>query len=113
MKKEIPTQKQIDICKKNCSAITPYSLEEMVAVAIKTIGKNPTVGMRNIPNDGENVTWFFYCGENSEDPDFYQTMHIEHLTDYLPNVFDYLCLEPGFSFIIDGNGYQDVWKNNE
>ena len=51
----------------------------------------------------------FYCGEHSDYPNFYQSIHIDHLEDYLPNVIDYLCLEPGYSFVIDSNGYENVW----
>ncbi|MNR35106.1 hypothetical protein D3C85_1529280 [compost metagenome] len=111
MKLEIPTKRQIDICKKYGSRVIPYSLEDMVAVALETIDKSPIVGMRYILDAGDNVSWFFYCGENSDDDDFYRTMHVGHLGEFVPEVIDYLCLEPGYRFVIDREGYEDVWKS--
>ncbi|WP_422646754.1 immunity protein Imm33 domain-containing protein, partial [Acinetobacter baumannii] len=37
-------------------------------------------------------------------------MHISHLENYLPEVIPYLALEERFRFVIDKQGYEDVWK---
>ena len=63
--------------------------------------------MREKPTD--NVEWFFYCGEHSKALDFYKPMHAHHLSNYLPLVEKYLALAPGYCFVIDETGYEDVW----
>lgn len=113
MKPVEPTRKQIEICNRYNSSVVPYRNDERVAVALSSIAKNPIVGMRNIPQPGEDVTWFFHCGEQSQTPGFYSPLHIDHLKDYIPEVLDYLCLEPGYGFIIDREGYEDIWKLDE
>ncbi|WP_455685330.1 immunity protein Imm33 domain-containing protein [Variovorax paradoxus] len=40
-------------------------------------------------------------------------MHVEHISEILPIAQKYLALAPGFKFIIDENGYEDVWYEPE
>uniref|UniRef100_UPI00406D35E3 immunity protein Imm33 domain-containing protein n=1 Tax=Acinetobacter sp. D009 TaxID=3138069 RepID=UPI00406D35E3 len=104
----------IDAQKCNCmkfnSKFVQPSKNEMVAVALDSLGKIPNTGIRNVLEEGENISWFFYCGEFSEDDDFFKPIHISHLENYLPEVIPYLALEEGFRFVIDKQGYEDVWK---
>lgn len=83
--------------------------EEMVAVAMSTLGRMPVCGTRIALSDGDNVGWFFHCGEYSDAADFYQPLHAAHLSTYLPSVLPYLRLPAGARFIIDDAGYEDVW----
>lgn len=83
--------------------------EEMVAVALRTLGAMPIHGTRiALPRDG-TIGWFIHCGEHSDADDFYQPIHTAHLATLLPRVVDYLRLPPGTKFIIDDQGYEDVW----
>ena len=34
---------------------------------------------------------------------------MEHLSEHLPEILRYLSLPPGFRFLIDNEGYEDVW----
>ena len=45
--------------------------------------------------------------------DFFSPLHLEHITEYLPEVEEYLDLPPGFKFIIDDNNDEDVWYDKE
>lgn len=101
---------QKEICIRYGSKFEPLNASEMVAVAIDSLGKIPINGIRHILKEGENISWFFYCGEFCDDDDFFKPMHIEHLSDYLPQVMPYVALEQGFRFVIDNEGYEDVWK---
>lgn len=85
------------------------ALDQMVAVALSTVGAMPVYGARIIPAAGDNVTWFFYSGEHSDAADFYQPLHVAHLAETLPLVVPYLRLPHGSRFIIDDEGYEDVW----
>lgn len=83
--------------------------EDMVAVAMSTLGRMPVYGTRIALSEGDNVGWFFHCGEYSDAADFYQPLHAAHLLTYLPLVLPYLRLPPGARFIIDDTGDEDVW----
>jgi hypothetical protein len=103
-------KQQQAICEYNQSAFCPILPDDMVAVALQTLGKTPIYGVRvHKVNPSDNVEWFFYCGEFSEADDFYKPLHAQHLGEYLPMVEKYLALAPGYRFIIDADGYEDVW----
>ncbi|AKM00132.1 hypothetical protein [Burkholderia pyrrocinia] len=85
--------------------------EDMVAVAMSTLGRMPVYGTRTALSEGDNIGWFFHCGEYSGAADFYQPLHAAHLSTYLPSVQPYLGLPPGARFIIDDAGYEDVWMD--
>lgn len=83
--------------------------EEMIALAMGTLDQSPIYGTRVVlPEDG-TVSWFFHCGEHSQALDFYQPLHTHHLHELLPEVVDYLWLPTDARFIIDREGYEDVW----
>lgn len=80
-----------------------------LGIALSTLGQMPIRGDRLAPENGTNG-WYIWCGEQwSNDPNFYSPMCVEHLTDMLPLVVDFLDLPPGYRFVIDDNGYKDVW----
>ncbi|WP_414449633.1 hypothetical protein AB4851_27750 [Burkholderia sp. 22PA0099] len=101
----------LEIQKETCErlGLPDFSPEEMVAVAISTLGEMPIYGTRISLPDGGNISWFFHCGEYSDAADFYKPVHAEHLSEMLPSVLKYLRLPPGSKFIIDDQGYEDVW----
>lgn len=45
------------------SAVEP---EDMVAVAMSTLGRMPVYGTRIALSEGDNIGWFFHCGEFSD-----------------------------------------------
>ncbi|MDC4865383.1 hypothetical protein NQ912_17600 [Acinetobacter baumannii] len=76
---------QKNVCKKFNSKFVKPLENEMVAIALDSLGKMPITGIRNILEEGENISWFFYCGEFSEDDDFFKPMHIlqnQHLLEH-------------------------------
>jgi len=84
-----------------------------VGIALTTLGRVPINGMR-VPATESTNGWYIWCGgEPSQDDDFYQPLHIEHLPEYLPQVVEYLSLPPGYRFLIDGNDYEDVWLDEK
>lgn len=103
-------KQQQAICDQNQSVFYPTLPDDMIAIALQTLGKSPIYGMRvHKAKPTDNVEWFFYCGEFSVAIDFYQTMHAQHLATHLPMVESYLGLAAGYRFIIDADGYEDVW----
>jgi hypothetical protein len=80
-----------------------------VGLALSTLGQSPIHGLRIPPAEGTNG-WYIWCGgEMSQAADFFAPLHVEHLADYLPSALEYLYLPPGYRFLIDGAGHEDVW----
>ncbi len=101
---------QRDTCKR--FGAIPFSCngDEKLGVAIETIGQLPIHGLRQKPENG-TCGWYIWCGgEMSEDPDFFEPLHVAHIREYLPEVEQYLSLPPGFRFLIAGE-YEDVWND--
>lgn len=87
--------------------------ESKMGIALGTIGKFPINGLRHPETDTTNG-WYIWCGtELSQAEDFFSSLHIEHIKDYLPEVIEYLDLPAGYRFLIDSNNYEDVWFDNE
>ena len=83
--------------------------EAMVAVALGSLEQSPIYGTRIDLPEGGTISWFIHCGEHSDAADFYQPLHTAHLQELLPQVLGYLALPSGAKFIIDREGYEDVW----
>lgn len=87
--------------------------ESKLGIALSTIGKMPINGLRHKEDNGTNG-WYIWCGEEmSENDDFFLPLHVEHILEYLPEVAEYLNLPPGYRFLIDGKGYEDVWFDEQ
>lgn len=71
-------------------------------------GAYPTNGLRHLPR-GDTTGWYIWAGEElSEDADFFEPIHVEHLRTRCPDVLRYLGLPPGWRFLI-APGHEDVW----
>lgn len=101
------TEQQKIICERY--GVLPQKPEEMVAIVLDNLNGNPIYGTRIKRSEGNTVSWFFYCEEYCAKDDFYQSLHTEHLKEVLPEVINYLYLPEGYNFIIDRDGYEDVW----
>ena len=99
---------QEEVCARFGVVAEPPGLETKLGIALATIGEAPINGLR-VRLDG-TCGWFIWGGggELSADPDFYQPLHVAHITNYLPSVEAYLALPPGFRFQI-ADGHEDVW----
>jgi hypothetical protein len=73
-------------------------------------GKMPINGLRHKPENG-TVGWYIWAGDYTNDPEFFESMHVEHIDELYPQISKYLGLAPGWRFQIDGKGYEDVWKD--
>lgn len=105
-------EQQQHICARYHSDFEAPQPDEIVAVALATLGRMPIVGERIVLEDGKNVSWFIHCGAHSDADDFYQAVHWHHLAEMLPEVLPYLGLAQGFRFMIDREGHEEVWYQN-
>jgi hypothetical protein len=47
----------------------------------------------------------------SQKDDFFKPLHVSHIPEWAPLVLKYLGLPPGYRFLIDEKGYEDVWED--
>ena len=81
----------------------------VVGLAIETIGQGVISGLRH-PITYNSNGWYIWCGEYSNDKDFFSPVCIEHINDYLESrILEYLDLPPGYRFLIDEHEYEDIW----
>jgi len=105
-------QSQFEICKKFDAIPLQSRSDEKLGIAIETIGKLPINGLRHNPENG-TCGWYIWCGEEmSENTDFFQPLHVSHISEYLPDVEKFLSLPPGFRFLIAGE-HEDVWQDSK
>ncbi len=100
---------QLEICEKfNADFMeSPLNLKVGIASNIKE-GIFPINGLRINP-EGDTTGWYIWAGETlSDDEDFFQPTHVEHLDSWNPLIKKFLGLSPGWRFLIT-NDYEDVW----
>lgn len=105
-------RKRQSVCERVNALRSPPAAGSKLGVALSTLGRTPVHGLRHPPTDS-TCGWFVWCGELSDDPDFFSPLHVEHLADYLPSVVEYLDLPPGYRFLVDGEKFEDVWFDAE
>jgi hypothetical protein len=69
----------------------------------------PINGLRHLPVKG-TCGWYLWARDYSENPNFFQSHHAEHIVSARPEIASYLALPPGWGFII-APGYEDVWRD--
>lgn len=70
---------QQDICAKFETEYSPCSDSDKLGIAIKTIGKLPINGLRQVAENG-TCGWYIWCGEDcSDDPDVFKPLHVSHI----------------------------------
>jgi hypothetical protein len=108
MKKIIKEQQEI--CQKYSTDFMSIDLDSMVGISDNTNGVySPINGMRH-PQNGNSSGWYIWSGEYlSQEKDFFKPLHAKHLAERCPQVLKYLALPPGYRFLIDTEGYVDVW----
>jgi len=80
----------------------------IVGFAKQTLGKQPINGLRH-PSEGNTNGWYVWCGDWSGADEFFEPLHVEHVKDYLPQIMRYFDLPPGYRFLIDEEGHEDIW----
>mgnify|MGYP003613619740 CR=1 FL=1 len=99
---------QEETCRRAGSPVCIPNENLKIGIALQTKKLQPVTGMRGVPENGTEG-WYVWAGEYSKDPDFFQPIHIIHLIEIWPEIVPYLALAPGYRFIIDNEGYEDMW----
>jgi hypothetical protein len=80
-----------------------------VGLALRTRDAGwPVTGIRHLPVGDTNGWYLWWGAERSDEPDFFDPVHVEHLVDRCPEALPYLALPPGWAFVI-APGHEDVW----
>ncbi|AUX48096.1 hypothetical protein SOCE26_096260 [Sorangium cellulosum] len=102
-------EEQRRVCERFGAAFvaSPDSLKVGISPNVRE-GIVPLNGLRHIPEE-DTTGWYIWAGEDlSQEPDFFQPLHVAHLIDWCPSVLRYLGLGPGWRFLV-ADGYEDVW----
>jgi hypothetical protein len=103
-----PSQKEI------CDSVgvepAPCHTEDKLGIALSTLGELPINGLRHNPENGTSG-WYIWCGEVlSEDAEFFESLHVSHIAQYLPEVQRYLALPPGHRFLLAPT-QEEIWHD--
>ena len=72
-------------------------------------GQMPLNGLRH-PPDGGTAGWYLWAGVRwTTDINEWDALHISHLSEQSSFVAKYLGLPPGYRFLVDDKGHEDVW----
>lgn len=107
---ETPSQK--DVCERYGSAFLPPGPHDKVGIALHTLGSLPLNALRHQPENG-TCGWYIWGGkEISQEPEFFQPLHAEHLSERCPGIIPFLALAPGWRVLL-APGQMDVWFEKE
>lgn len=114
MTKKSYTQQKV-ICKRYGANFTesPPNLKVGISDNVKE-GVQPIHGLRH-REEGDTTGWYIWAGEWSNEEDFFKPLHVMHLLEdeYYHIVLQYLGLAPGWRFLIDNNGHEEVWYDSK
>jgi hypothetical protein len=103
-----PVAAQRDVCRRFRAVHHPVSNEVKAGLALVTIHHRPLNALRHRPS-GDTSGWYIWGGSGpSKASDFFQPVHVGHLSDLCPEIVPYLGLPPGWRVLL-APGYEDVW----
>ncbi|MDB5187992.1 MAG: hypothetical protein JWO50_512 [Candidatus Kaiserbacteria bacterium] len=103
---------QQDIVIKVRTTLVPCEPQSMIGVD-EGISKKiyPINGLRH-PVNGGGSGWFIWSSVKEipqDNPNFFKPTHAQHIYESYPLISKYLGLPPGWRFLIDDKGYEDIW----
>ncbi len=99
------------ICQKYKSKWSPVNRKWTIGTNIVE-NEFPINGMRH-PKCKGNEGWYLWTGELQENDDFFKPICVEHLLQSNPTIIKFLGLQEGFRFLIDNEGFEDVWFDEQ
>lgn len=103
---------QQSVCAEYSSEFVPPDAESKVGIALASLSKTPLNALRHPPK-GNTCGWYIWGGEDlSQDPEFFQPLHVHHLGQHCPTIVPYLALAPGWRVLL-AQGQTEVWHDAE
>jgi hypothetical protein len=103
------TREQRKVCAEHNVVPDPPDLNDKLGIS-KDFSRTqfPINGLRHPPNPG-TCGWYIWSGEHlSDEPDFFNPLHVSHMKEWCPEVSPYLALPAGWRFLY-APGHIDVW----
>ena len=99
---------QLEVCSKYHTVHFPTPNDTKLGISRSVAhGVYPIHGLRH-PPESTTSGWFVYAGEFSQDSQFFEPIHVAHVTNRCPEILPYLGLPPGWRFLL-AQDYVDVW----
>ena len=106
--KAVPSQQSV--CSQFGSAFSPPEEDSKVGIALATLGLAPLNALRH-PAERGTCGWHIWGGEIlSQDPEFFQPLHVHHLVQHCPAIIPYLALAPGWRILL-APSQLEVWHD--
>ncbi|MBT8769167.1 immunity protein Imm33 domain-containing protein [Metapseudomonas boanensis] len=102
-----PTQEQLAICQRFSAEMLAPALTEKLGIALSTLHQLPFTAVRHLAVNG-TCGWYIWGGEYCTGPEFFQALHVAHISEHCPQIQPYLALAPGWGVVL-APGYEDVW----
>lgn len=87
------------VCVQYGSEFIPPPPNEKVGIAVDTLGH---------PTENGTCGWYIWGGALSQEPDFFQALHVRHLSECCPEIIPFLALAPGWRVLLAPTQI-DVW----
>lgn len=101
--------RQMSVCRENgAEFIAPLAGSKLGISRAALRAVSPIHGLRHAPGQGTSG-WYIWSGDSSDDPAFFEPMHVGHAESGEMVFARYLALAPGWRFLLGEDGYQDVW----
>jgi hypothetical protein len=101
-------QAQRALCTRFGVRCDPPDPASKVGIALQTRRLQPLNASRHPPEAG-TCGWYLWWGDPlTEDPEFFQPLHVEHLPERCPEFLPYLALPSGWRVQLSP-GHEDVW----
>jgi len=105
-------EEQHRVCNRLGASYEPPQAGSKVGVALQTFGAQPLNALRH-PAEQATSGWYIWWGDTlTEDPEFFQPLHVEHLSDRCPELLSYLALPPGWRVQL-APGHEDAWYDGK
>jgi hypothetical protein len=106
------TSAQQAVCTRFAAIPEPPEMSSKVGIALQTRGQLPLNAVRRQAEHGTSG-WYLWWGDTwTDDTEFYQPLHVEHLTVRCPEILPYLALRAGWRVQIAPD-HEDVWFDAE
>ncbi|PZR09701.1 MAG: hypothetical protein DI539_21725 [Flavobacterium psychrophilum] len=108
--------KQIEVCRLYNAPYIASPFDKIAGIARRSFDDKtnmPINGLRLPVENEQSANWYIWAGEYSEADDFFEPVHLYHLIDFCPNALKFLGLAPGWRFLFDDKGYEDVWHDEQ
>jgi hypothetical protein len=101
---------QADTCKTYGSLFQPPAEDDRLGIALATLSILPLNALRHSPANG-TCGWYIWGGDLSDDPEFFQSLHVHHLVAHSPQIIPYLALAPGWRVLLAPE-QTEVWYDS-